>query len=36
VPADADEALMEEKRRELTAALNAATGEAYGKVDGKP
>jgi lysophospholipid acyltransferase (LPLAT)-like uncharacterized protein len=36
VPADADETLMEEKRRELTASLNAATAEAYGKVDGKP
>ena len=34
VPADADEALMEEKRRELTAALNAATAEAYRMVDG--
>jgi lysophospholipid acyltransferase (LPLAT)-like uncharacterized protein len=36
VPADADDALMEEKRRELTAQLNQATAEAYGKVDGKP
>ena len=35
VPADADEALIEAKRRELTAALNQATVEAYRKVDGK-
>lgn len=33
VPADADEALMEAKRREVTAALNAATDAAYGLVD---
>lgn len=34
VPGDADEATMEAKRRELTNALNAATGEAYRMVDG--
>lgn len=34
VPADADDALMEEKRRELTASLNAATTLAYQTVDG--
>jgi lysophospholipid acyltransferase (LPLAT)-like uncharacterized protein len=34
VPADADPQIMEEKRRELTASLNAATAEAYRKVDG--
>jgi lysophospholipid acyltransferase (LPLAT)-like uncharacterized protein len=33
VPADADEAVMEEKRRELTASLNAATEQAYRAVD---
>lgn len=33
VPADADQAVMEEKRRELTAALNAATEQAYRAVD---
>jgi lysophospholipid acyltransferase (LPLAT)-like uncharacterized protein len=33
VPADADDAVMEEKRRELTASLNAATAEAYRMVD---
>src|SRR5262249_36230606 len=36
VPPDADDALMEAKRRELTASLNAATAEAYSKADGKP
>jgi lysophospholipid acyltransferase (LPLAT)-like uncharacterized protein len=35
VPADADQAVMEEKRRELTAALNAATEQAYRAVDRK-
>ncbi|AZN99221.1 DUF374 domain-containing protein [Mesorhizobium sp. M9A.F.Ca.ET.002.03.1.2] len=34
VPADADEAKMERKRQEVTAALNAATAEAYRLVDG--
>ncbi|TWI18920.1 lysophospholipid acyltransferase family protein [Mesorhizobium tianshanense] len=34
VPADADEAEMERKRQEVTAALNAATVEAYRLVDG--
>lgn len=34
VPADADDAMMEEKRRELTASLNAATERAYRTVDG--
>jgi lysophospholipid acyltransferase (LPLAT)-like uncharacterized protein len=34
VPADADGAVAEDKRRELTAKLNAATTEAYRKVDG--
>jgi lysophospholipid acyltransferase (LPLAT)-like uncharacterized protein len=34
VPADADEAEMERKRQEVTAALNAATTEAYRLVDG--
>ncbi|MEP6566372.1 MAG: hypothetical protein ABJB10_14640, partial [Mesorhizobium sp.] len=34
VPADADEAEMERKRQEVTAALNAATAEAYRLVDG--
>ena len=33
VPADADEALMEAKRWEVTAALDAATEAAYGLVD---
>jgi lysophospholipid acyltransferase (LPLAT)-like uncharacterized protein len=36
VPADADAAVMEEKRRELTASLNAATEQAYRMVDGGP
>jgi lysophospholipid acyltransferase (LPLAT)-like uncharacterized protein len=36
VPANADDAAMEEKRRELTATLNAATAEAYRKADGLP
>jgi lysophospholipid acyltransferase (LPLAT)-like uncharacterized protein len=34
VPADADDVVMEEKRRELTASLNAATERAYRMVDG--
>lgn len=34
VPSDADEAEMERKRQEVTAALNAATAEAYRLVDG--
>lgn len=34
VPADAGPALMEEKRREVTANLNAATEQAYRLVDG--
>lgn len=34
VPADADEALLEAKRRELTDALNLATAEAYRLADG--
>ena len=34
VPADAGEALLEEKRRELTASLNAATERAYAQADG--
>jgi lysophospholipid acyltransferase (LPLAT)-like uncharacterized protein len=34
VPADASEAILEEKRRELTAALNAATERAYAQADG--
>lgn len=34
VPSDADDAMMEEKRRELTASLNAATEQAYRLVDG--
>ncbi|TKT69189.1 lysophospholipid acyltransferase family protein [Aquamicrobium sp. LC103] len=34
VPSDADEKLMEEKRREVTAALNAATARAYQLVGG--
>jgi lysophospholipid acyltransferase (LPLAT)-like uncharacterized protein len=34
VPADADDATMQAKRRELTDALNAATAEAYRIVDG--
>ncbi|BCH17443.1 hypothetical protein MesoLjLa_42940 [Mesorhizobium sp. L-2-11] len=34
VPANADEAEMERKRQEVTAALNAATAEAYRLVDG--
>lgn len=34
VPADASEAEMEEKRREVTAGLNAATERAYRLVDG--
>lgn len=33
VPADADDALMQEKRREVTASLNAATATAYRLVD---
>lgn len=33
VPADADEAMLEAKRQELTEALNAATGQAYRMVD---
>jgi lysophospholipid acyltransferase (LPLAT)-like uncharacterized protein len=33
VPADADEALVEEKRRELTASLNRATERAYAIAD---
>lgn len=33
VPPDADDAVMEEKRRELTAALNAATARAYQVAD---
>ncbi len=33
VPADADDAMMEEKRRELTASLNAATALAYQGAD---
>ncbi|MER9207231.1 lysophospholipid acyltransferase family protein [Mesorhizobium sp. M0771] len=36
VPANADEAEMERKRQEVTAALNAATAEAYRLVDGRP
>lgn len=36
VPADADAALMEEKRREVTAALDAATLRAYQLADGRP
>jgi lysophospholipid acyltransferase (LPLAT)-like uncharacterized protein len=36
VKADADDAEMERKRRELTAQLNAATEEAYRLVDEKP
>ena len=35
VPADADDAMMEEKRRELTASLNAATQQAYAIADGR-
>jgi len=35
VPAGADDAQMEEKRLEVTAALNAATAEAYRLVDGR-
>ncbi|MDW6024104.1 lysophospholipid acyltransferase family protein [Mesorhizobium sp. BAC0120] len=35
VPAGADDALMEEKRRELTASLNAATERAYSRADGQ-
>jgi lysophospholipid acyltransferase (LPLAT)-like uncharacterized protein len=35
VPAEADDAMMEEKRRELTAALNAATERAYSRADGR-
>jgi lysophospholipid acyltransferase (LPLAT)-like uncharacterized protein len=35
VPANADEAEMERKRREVTASLNAATAEAYRLVDGR-
>lgn len=34
VPADADENEMERKRQDVTAALNAATGQAYALVDG--
>lgn len=34
VPSDADAATMEEKRREVTAALNVATARAYRLVDG--
>ncbi len=34
VPSNADEAMMEQKRREITIALNAATETAYGLVDG--
>ena len=34
VPADADDTMMEEKRRELTASLNAATELAYRTADG--
>jgi lysophospholipid acyltransferase (LPLAT)-like uncharacterized protein len=34
VPGDADEAMLEEKRRELTVALNQATAQAYRNVDG--
>jgi lysophospholipid acyltransferase (LPLAT)-like uncharacterized protein len=34
VPADSDEAEMERKRQEVTAALNAVTAEAYRLVDG--
>lgn len=33
VPADADETLLEAKRREVTASLDAATEKAYGLVD---
>lgn len=33
VPADANEALLEAKRREVTASLDAATAKAYGLVD---
>ncbi len=36
VDADADEAEMERKRREVTASLNAATVRAYRLVDGQP
>jgi lysophospholipid acyltransferase (LPLAT)-like uncharacterized protein len=36
VAADADESEMERKRLEVTAALNAATAEAYRLVDGNP
>jgi lysophospholipid acyltransferase (LPLAT)-like uncharacterized protein len=35
VPADADEAIMEEKRREVTKGLNAATKAAYALLDGQ-
>ena len=35
VSANADDALMEEKRRELTASLNAATERAYSMADGR-
>jgi lysophospholipid acyltransferase (LPLAT)-like uncharacterized protein len=34
VPADAEDALLDAKRREVTASLNAATAKAYGMVDG--
>lgn len=33
VPADADDAVLEEKRRQVTDGLNAATARAYGLVD---
>lgn len=35
VPADADDAMMEMKRREVTASLNMATDEAYRLADGR-
>lgn len=35
VPADADEEVMEQKRRELTASLDAATARVYELVDGR-
>lgn len=35
VPADADEAMMQEKRREVTAKLNAATDRVYNLVDSR-
>lgn len=35
IPSDAGNALMEQKRREITDALNAATKRAYGVVDGE-